>query len=151
MLNGLTPYFRATHYYINPMKAKHLPLILALSLFGFNHAIACTFDGNETSGGTINPTVAYQTQAGVASGNYFTINAICGTTYNFTFCSNGGAAGWDTQLTVLNAAGNTQLAYNDDACGFQSNVSCTATGPIQVLVSQYNCDNLGGSTGATLA
>ncbi|MFT6245268.1 MAG: hypothetical protein ACJA0U_001761 [Salibacteraceae bacterium] len=131
---------------------RHL-LFFALFLFGINQAMACTFDGNESSSGTISPTAAYQTATGIASGNYFTINAVCGTTYNFTFCSNGGAAGWDTQITVLNAAGNTQLAYNDDNCGLQSNISYTAiaSGPIQVLISQFNCNNLGASTGATLA
>ncbi|MFT6923284.1 MAG: hypothetical protein ACJA1C_002294 [Crocinitomicaceae bacterium] len=131
---------------------RHL-LFFALLFFAINQATACTFDGNETSAGTISPTAAYQTATGVSSGNYFTINAVCGTTYNFTFCSNGGSATWDTQITVLNAAGNTQLAYNDDNCGLQSNISYTAnaSGPIQVLISQYSCNNLGSSTGATLA
>jgi hypothetical protein len=117
------------------------------------NCFACIFDGNQSSAGTLTPTTGYQTQTNVSSGNYFTINALCGSTYNFTFCSNGGSAAWDTQITVLNAAGNTQLAYNDDACGLQSNISYTATstGTIQVLISQYSCNNLGGSTGATLA
>ena len=130
-----------------------LPLIIVLYVFGFNQVMACTFDGNETSVGTITPTATYQTQSGISSGDYLTINAICGTTYNFTFCSDGGSATWDTQITVLNSAGNTELAYNDDACGLQSNVSYTATttGTIQVLISQFSCDNSGGSTGATLA
>ncbi|MFT7073848.1 MAG: hypothetical protein ACJAX3_002848, partial [Patiriisocius sp.] len=128
--------------------------IIALFVLGIsNYSAACLFDGNQTFSGTISPTAAYQTQTNVSSGNYFTINTVCGSTYNFTFCSNGGSASWDTQITVLNTAGNTQLAYNDDACGLQSNISYTATttGTIQVLISRWNCNNTGGSTGATLA
>jgi hypothetical protein len=132
---------------------KSLQLLTFVLLVISTNCFACIFDGNQSSAGTLTPTTGYQTQTNVSSGNYFTINALCGSTYNFTFCSNGGSAAWDTQITVLNAAGNTQLAYNDDACGLQSNISYTATstGTIQVLISQYSCNNLGGSTGATLA
>lgn len=136
------------------MKLIQLLPIIALFSFGVSkYSTACMFDGNQTYVATLNPTAAYQTQTNISSGNYFTINVTCGTTYNFTFCSNGGNASWDTQITVLNVAGNVQYAYNDDACGLQSNIVYTApgTGVIQLLISQYSCNNLGGSTGATLA
>ncbi len=131
------------------MKTLFLFLVLFVTFTG----IACPFDGNETFAGALAPGVAYQTQGGVASGNYYSINVSCGNTYNFNFCNNGGAAGWDTQITILATDGTTQLAYNDDACGLQSNVTWYAnfTGTIYVLISQFNCNNLGGSTGATLA
>lgn len=104
-----------------------------------------------TNAGILNPTGAYQTQA-VSNGQYYVVNVTCGSTYNFTFCSNGGSASWDTQITINQTDNTTQIAYNDDACGLQSNVSWTAnfTGQIHVLISQYSCDNGGGST-ATMA
>lgn len=109
---------------------------------------ACTGGSNA---GTLNPTAAYQTQS-VSNGQYYVINVNCGYTYNFTFCSNGGSAAWDTQITINQTDNTTQLAYNDDACGLQSNVSwnATFTGTVHVLISQYNCNN-GGGNSATLA
>lgn len=110
---------------------------------------------NQCSGGTLSgtliPTAGYQTVS-VTNGNYYNVNVSCGSSYNFTFCSNGGSASWDTQITLLNNAGTTTLAYNDDNCGLQSNVSYTATstGTIRVLISLYSCNNGGGNT-ATLA
>jgi len=79
--------------------------------------LACTGGINS---GTLNPTASYQTQA-VSSGQYYIINVTCGQSYNFTFCSNGGTAAWDTQITINQTNNTTQLAYNDDACGLQSN------------------------------
>lgn len=112
----------------------------------------CSFNGSQFSGGTLTPTPAYQTVANVNNGEYFTVNVTCGTVYNFTFCSNGGYAGWDTQITVLQTNGTTSLAYNDDACGLSSNVSYTATftGTVYVLITQYFC-NFDGASSATMA
>lgn len=118
-------------------------------------SIVSNYAFNQCSGGTLsgtlNPTAGYQTVA-VTNGNYYNVNVSCGSSYNFTFCSNGGSASWDTQITVLNSTGTTTLAYNDDNCGLQSNVSYTATstGTIRVLISLYSCNNTGGNT-ATLA
>lgn len=124
---------------------KTLYILLIALLIQTSHVLACT---GGTSGGTITPTVAYQT-VNVTSGRYYVVNVTCGRTYNFTFCSNGGSAGWDTQITVNQTNNTTELAYNDDACGLQSNVSYTATftGQIHVLVSLYSCNNGGGNTG----
>lgn len=117
-------------------------LLLPLELF------ACLGGVNS---GTLNPTPAYQTQA-VSNGQYYVVNVLCGNTYNFTFCSNGGTAAWDTQLTVINSTGTTELVYNDDFCGLQSNLSYTATAnsTIRILISRYFCNNDGASFG-TLA
>jgi len=96
----------------------------------------------------LTPTAGYQTQA-VTNGQYYAVNVTCGSTYNFTFCSNGGTAAWDTQITINQTDNTTQLAYNDDACGLQSNVSWTAnfTGTVHVLISLYSCNNAGGNSG----
>jgi hypothetical protein len=124
---------------------KTTDLLSALFVLLSSALIACT---GGTNAGTITPTPAYQTQA-VQSGNYYVVNVSCGNSYNFTFCSDGGTAAWDTQLTVLDNTGATQLAYNDDACGLQSNVSWTAgfTGTVRILISLYNCNNAGGNFG----
>lgn len=126
---------------------RYLTLILfsSISHHAFNQCSGGTLSG------TLNPTAGYQTVS-VTNGNYYNVNVSCGSSYNFTFCSNGGSASWDTQITLLDNAGVTTLAYNDDNCGLQSNVSYTATstGTIRVLISLYSCNNAGGNTG-TLA
>jgi hypothetical protein len=111
-------------------------------------ALACT---GGTNTGSLAPTATYQTQA-VSNGQYYAVNVSCGSVYNFTFCSNGGSASWDTQITINQTNNTTQLAYNDDACGLQSNLTWTATftGTVHVLISRYNCDHLGTSS-ATMA
>lgn len=131
------------------MKYQSFLLFVVLSAVSFiNPVQACTGGSNA---GTLVPTAAYQTQA-VSNGQYYVVNVSCGSTYNFTFCSNGGTAAWDTQITINQTNNTTQIAYNDDACGLQSNVSWTATfnGTIHVLISLYSCNNAGGSSG-TLA
>ncbi|TNF00526.1 MAG: hypothetical protein EP322_01260, partial [Bacteroidetes bacterium] len=129
-------------------------ILLLQSIFLFNIVFGqCSFGGAQVNAGTLTPTAGYQTVSGVSNGQYFTINAVCGSVYNFTFCSNGGNASWDTQITVLASNGTTSLAYNDDNCGLQSNVSYTATnsGTIYVLITEYYCNFDGTFTGATLA
>jgi hypothetical protein len=122
-----------------------MSIFLLLSTHAFNQCSGGTLSG------TLTPTALYQTTA-VTNGNYYNVNVSCGSSYNFTFCSDGGNAAWDTQITILDNTGLTTLAYNDDYCGLQSNVSYTATttGTIRVLISLYSCDNGGGSS-ATLA
>lgn len=117
----------------------------SLSNYAFNQCSGGTLSG------TLTPTAGYQTVS-VNNGNYYNVNVSCGSSYNFTFCSDGGNAAWDTQITILDNTGVTTLAYNDDNCGLQSNVSYTATstGTIRVLISLYFCDNAGGNS-ATLA
>jgi hypothetical protein len=126
------------------------PFLHYLILIVFS--IVSNYALNQCSGGTLSgtliPTAGYQTVS-VTNGNYYNVNVSCGSSYNFTFCSNGGSASWDTQITILDNAGVTTLAYNDDNCGLQSNVSYTATstGTIRVLISLYSCNNAGGNTG----
>lgn len=71
-------------------------------------------------------------------GEYVLVNVVAGNTYTFSTC---GGAAWDTQITLYNDAGGAALGYNDDACGLQSTVTWTATftGPLRVLVDQWNC------------
>lgn len=123
-------------------------LILTAALSACFHGTACT---GGTNAGTLTPGTAYSTTP-VTSGHYFVINAVCGYTYTFSFCNGGGSATFDTQITINQTDNTTQLAYNDDNCGLQSEVSWTAPSnqTIHVLVSQYNCNNSGAVSG-TLA
>ena len=126
-------------------------VISLLFLLFFSHTLSAQCSGGSLAG-TLTPTAAYQTQA-VSNGQYYNVNVSCGSTYNFTFCSNGGSATWDTQITILdNTGAYVGYGYNDDACGLQSNVTFTSTftGTVRVLISLYFCNGGGGNT-ATLA
>lgn len=131
------------------MKLLVCNLFLFTSFFG----ISCTFNGSQVNAGTLSPTAGYETQTNISNGQYFVLNTSCNTTYNFTFCSNGGSASWDTQITILETNGTTQLAYNDDFCSLQSDVSWTATssGTVYILITEYPCNLDGTYTGATMA
>ncbi|MBI1837867.1 MAG: hypothetical protein HYR91_11450 [Flavobacteriia bacterium] len=113
-----------------------------------NITMACT---GGTSNGTLSPSVSYQTQ-NVLNGQYYTFNVSSCSSYTFTFCSNGGSASYDTQLSILDGTGATELAYSDDNCGLQSSITWTATytGTARILISKYNCDH-DLSSSATLA
>lgn len=132
------------------MRIVALLTIIGVQLL-FNTSYACSFDGNETNAGVLNPTNSFQT-TNVTVGDYFVVNVNCGDNYNFNFCNNGAFASWDTQITVLETDGTTELASNDDACGLRSNVSwqATFTGSVYVLITRYNC-NLTSGQSATMA
>lgn len=127
------------------------PIASLAILFSVSTTFACTFNGNENNAGTVNPTVGYQT-INTTSGDYFIVDVNCGDTYNFNFCNNGGTASWDTQLTLLETNGSTELAVNDDYCGLRSNLSWQATfsGAVYILVTRFSCNFTSGQTG-TLA
>ncbi len=92
------------------------------------------------------PCPGTQTVSNVSGGTYFTVDVVAGNTYTFSTC---GIAAFDTQLTVYDIFGGF-IAYNDDACGLQSEIVWTATftGTVEVYVDQFNCANTG--TGAEL-
>lgn len=111
---------------------------------------------NSSSGsgqGSITPATTWQTLSGADAGEYWTFTASPCSTYSFTFCSNGGSALWDTQITITDNSGNpVSGGYNDDYCSLQSFLSWTPTssGTFRVYITLYNCQST-GATGATLA
>ncbi len=129
------------------MRTFSLYLLIALFFLDFS-ASACQ---GGSLGGTLSPSSTYQTSA-ISIGNYYAVDVTCGNIYNFSFCSNGGSATWDTQITINETDNTTQLAYNDDDCGLQSNVTwmATFTGTIHVLITEFNC-SFSGSLSGTLA
>ncbi len=125
-----------------------LKLLLFVFLCNASFVLACT---GGTSAGTLTPTTVFQTIA-TKNGRYYTVNVTLCTVYEFTFCSGGGACAFDSQLTILDAAGTTQILYADDVCGTNAALTWTSniTGTIRILVSKYNC-NHDLSSDATLA
>ena len=71
-------------------------------------------------------------------GEYATISVAANSTYIFSTC--GGS--WDSQLTLYTTNGS-YLAYNDDACGLQSEITWTATftGQVRVMLDRYYCSS----------
>lgn len=128
-------------------------LLISLNCFLAFQSLSCSFNGNEVFSGTLSPTTGYQTVNNITNGNYYSVNVTCGNTYNFNFCNNGGSASWDTQITILATDGSTELAYNDDNCGTQSNISWTSnfTGVVYVLINEWSCDFDRSQSSATLA
>jgi hypothetical protein len=108
-----------------------------------------------TAAGTLTPAAGWQT-INITTGNYYTFTVPAATgcsfpTYFFSFCSgDGGNAGFDTQITILNNTGAFAGGYSDDACGLQSYVAWvpTAAGTYRVLLNTYFC---GAGSNATLA
>lgn len=72
------------------------------------------------------------------AGNYALVNVVEGNLYTFTTC---GDEDFDTEITLYMDLGGWMLAYNDDACTFQSSVSwvATFTGQVRVLVDRFPC------------
>ena len=60
-----------------------------------------------------------------------------GFTYSFQTC---GDSDFDTQITVYDAVTGAVVAYNDDFCGLQSQVTFSSNGnPVEVLIDKYYC------------
>lgn len=118
---------------------KRLKLLFFFAIFSQNPVYACT---GGTPSGTLTPTAAYQTIA-TQNGRSYTVNVTACNQYEFSFCNGGGTSAFDTQITILNASGTTELAYSDDFCSLNSHVNWTSTitGTIIVLISKFSCVN----------
>lgn len=112
-------------------------LLLAFSTMAVISALACT---GGTASGILTPTASYQTIS-TQNGRYYTVNVVQCNQYEFTFCAGGASSGIDTQLTLLDASGATQIVYSDDVCSTNASILWTAnfTGTVRILVSKYNC------------
>ncbi|MCF8444889.1 MAG: Ig-like domain-containing protein, partial [Crocinitomicaceae bacterium] len=105
----------------------------------YNTNTACTSAAPITVGTTINCTPP-SNNAGRR--NFVVNNMVAGCTYRISNCG----SGFDTQLTVRNAAG-TVVAYNDDfgpACTGSSSASidfvCPANGTYWIQLNRWNCN-----------
>jgi hypothetical protein len=127
-------------------KVAILSIILTLFLvfFNSNAKAQCTNCNSNYPGGTFSTTSSAWSTVGtnIYGGEYAYYNVSIGSTYKWTTC---GLASYDTQLTLRQGSncGGAFLAYSDDFCGAQSQITWTATftGTVTVLLSQYNCSN----------
>ncbi|MGB0915277.1 MAG: lectin-like domain-containing protein [Crocinitomicaceae bacterium] len=119
--------------------------VLFVSFLLSQVSLSCTFNGSEVFISTLTPTVAYQTVS-ATNNNYFTMNVACGNVYNFDFCGNGGdvAGGIWAEISILNVAGNTELAFGAYTGGCtQFTWTSTFTGTVQVYITDSGCSTNG--------
>lgn len=137
---------------ISKMKTPKILFAVLAIIWLFPQTIFSQCTGGINGGAlTPAPATSFQTSS-VLTGRYYTFTvpafSACTTyTYTFTFCSNGGSAGFDSQITILNNSGTYAGGYSDDFCGLQSQVTWVAPAPgtYRVLINNYNC----ASSGAT--
>lgn len=84
--------------------------------------------------------------------NFVVNNMISGNVYRISNCG----SGFDTQLTVRDASGNSIVAYNDDdgpAC-FGTSASldfvCPSNGQFRIQLNRYDCQNSGQIDNGTI-
>ncbi len=119
-------------------------LFFLISLFSIRLNAQCSNCNSNYPSGTFSTTSASWTNVSsyIYGGEYAYYNVSLGSTYEWSTC---GIASYDTQLTLKqgsNCSGTT-LAYSDDFCNAQSQITWTATftGTVTVLLSQYYCSN----------
>lgn len=118
-----------------------LSVLLILAMRSQAHA-QCANDNVQWLSSTVTCGAPAQTLTScIYGGEYRLVNGIVvGNTYVFSTCGN---TSFDTQITLYNEAGGAALAYNDDFCGLQSQVTWVASfsGSVRVLVDQFNCQS----------
>lgn len=128
------------------MNRKLLITAFVLLSFVSEQALAqCA--GGFASGTNFSPITSTFQTISFAHGFHKTFSATAGTTYRFTFCSNGGSTTLDTQITILDANGlPVPGGYNDDFCSLGSQVTwaATTTGTFRVLVNSFYCQPSNG-------
>jgi hypothetical protein len=113
-------------------------IYIFLLIFLAPKSFAC--NGGVNNQGTLTPTLVYQTIA-TMDGNYYTMNVVCGNTYNFDFCANGGSSGsLFPEISILDVTGFTQYAFSPYSGGCSSlNWIATFTGSIRILITDSGC------------
>lgn len=120
------------------MKKLLLTACFAFSIlsFGFAQCVCST----QYPAGTVTPTTVWTTiNTLMYAGDYAVVNVTAGNTYEFSTCSaNGSNVTYDSELTLLSDQ-QQLLAYNDDFCGIQSQLSwvATYTGTVQIHLTEY--------------
>lgn len=128
--------------YINMRYTFIALFIFALSALSTQQTFAQCPDDNTQYSSSAAPTVPGVTQTLTTclyGGEYRLVtNMIAGQTYTFSTC---GDTDFDTQITIYSNSGGAALAFNDDFCGLQSEVTFTPalTGDYRILIDKYNC------------
>ncbi len=128
---------------------KLLPLIFScLLLLAVDIAKGQCTNGYQYPSGSYTPPSngAWTSATNISwSGEYVVWNVVQGSTYTWSTCgTDGGNAGYDSELTLTDAGGGTVLAYSDDACGLQSRIVWTSNFNGQVRVYLHEITNLLG-------
>mgnify|MGYP000120513409 FL=1 len=120
------------------MKKLLLPAFFALSIL--SHGFAQCLCTSQYPAGTVTPTTVWSTiNTLMYAGDYAVVNVTAGNTYEFSTCAASGSnVAYDSELTLLSDQ-QQLLAYNDDFCGNQSQVSwlATYTGTVQIHLTEY--------------
>jgi hypothetical protein len=111
-------------------------ILLTLSISAFGQ---CPFDNTFYVDLTPVSQGATVSESCVWGGDLVTSNVVAGETYIISLCANAGFE--DSQLTLYNSAGTTVLGYDDDYCGYYSQITWVAsyTGVLNILIDEYNC------------
>ncbi|MGC9331445.1 MAG: gliding motility-associated C-terminal domain-containing protein [Bacteroidales bacterium] len=85
----------------------------------------------------------------VNTGERYTFEAYDFTTYIVSFCQGGASTTMDTQLEICDENGTVVYAFNDDHCGFGSELTwtCSATGTYSFVIHEYYCQDNGANAG----
>lgn len=119
-------------------------LLLIIVLFSITHTKSQCPAGTLDNTGFF-PTFVTPTNPGITNentahaawgGDYYLFNVISGNTYYFRSCFPENSS-INTVLSLYNSSGTTLLAFNDDFCGQQSQISWLATFTGQVRLSYY--------------
>ncbi len=101
----------------------------------YNNTIFLTWDAS-TSLVNLND----QVSSGCTYGGEYNrvLNMVAGNTYRISTCTN---TAFDTQITIFTAGGGTQVAYDDDNCGTQTEIFFTpgTSGDYDIQINEYNC------------
>ncbi|MDO6473730.1 S-layer family protein [Maribacter sp. 1_MG-2023] len=121
-------------------------VILLLCCFNSKLRAQCA-DTGAYSGTTVTPTSTSQFTPSIEAEEHFFMNITNGGIYTVSVC---GLATWDTQLTIRDTSGGF-IAYNDDSCGLQSEVSFTATytGQAKIKLNRFDCRGSGRRVSAS--
>jgi Secretion system C-terminal sorting domain len=121
--------------------ASNIKSTSTIATFQTAAGINCT-SGTAKSTTAITPGISWGYQSGLAGGQYSIFNVTKGVTYTFSCCTqDGGAQGFDSQLSIRNDVNNGLIAFSEDACGTAPKIVWQAgfTGKIRVLVTKKSC------------
>src|SRR5688572_21772426 len=103
----------------------------------------CTVSTSQYPAGTQNASGVFtQIANDMWAGEYSLCNVTSGVTYQWSLCSaDGGAASYDSELTLFNGTTNALICYSDDDCGDDGKIGWTATfsGTVKIQVNAFNC------------
>jgi hypothetical protein len=119
-------------------------LCLLLCLGWQNQAQAqCPLDNTNYGTFTVPNAGDVQNLTNAWGGDEYYLDVVAGTSYTVSTCA---TSGFDSQLTIYEFSPNTLIAFNDDFCGLQSEITFTATytGQVIILLDEFDCgpDNL---------